>query len=84
MKTSNKILLTAFGVVFILTLIFLLYIKSNIKGIEGNYQIITKEREVAAFTGINIKNRIKVKYKQDSIQKLSIKTNNNLIKLVKT
>ena len=84
MKTSNKILLTAFGLSLILTLIFLFYIKSNIKGIKGDGQIITEKRQVSTFTGINIKTRIKVKYTQDSLQKLIIKADNNLMKLVKT
>lgn len=85
MKTSNKILLTAFGIVFIVILIFLFYFKSNINsGIKGNGQILTEERQVPAFTKINIKNRIIVKYKQDSIHKLIIKTDSNLIKIVKT
>ena len=85
MKTSNKILLTAFGVVFILILVFLFYFKSYVNsGIKGNGQIITEERQVPAFTKINIKNKIIVKYKQDSTLKLIVKTDSNLIKIVKT
>ncbi|RLD55808.1 MAG: hypothetical protein DRJ01_16130 [Bacteroidetes bacterium] len=84
MKTSNKILLSGFLLVFVATLIFLFYIKSNIKGIKGDGQIIIETRETPSFSGIKIKNRIKVKFTQDSLQKIIVKTDNNLMNLIKT
>ncbi|MCK5823721.1 MAG: DUF2807 domain-containing protein, partial [Bacteroidales bacterium] len=58
--------------------------KININGIKGDGQILTETRQVATFTGIKIKNRIRVKYTQDSVQKLIITADNNLMKLVKS
>ncbi|MBE9468797.1 MAG: DUF2807 domain-containing protein [Bacteroidetes bacterium] len=84
MKTSNKILLSGFLVAFVVTLIFMFYIKSNINEIKGDGQIITETRQVAGFAGIKIKNRIKVKYIQDSKQKLIVTADNNLMELIKT
>lgn len=86
MKTSNILLISAFGLILVSMVVFGFILKSQllIPATEGNGNIIMNSIDIDDFDKINIKGNFKVNYIQDTHYYLDITTDENLHDLIKT
>ncbi len=84
MKTSNKILFSAFGIVLLGIIIILLYIRVNLSldMVEGSGNVVTERREVAEFRRIDVRGNIRLHISQGDEYSMSIEADDNLVHLV--
>lgn len=83
MKTEK---IKSIGIAAIL-LLFITSISSGcmlIDGVEGNGRVVTEERNVSDFNGIDISNAFEVILKQGSSESLTIEADDNLLELIVT
>jgi len=89
MKTSNKILLSFFGLILLTKTIILFGIGKNINGDDalandekvGNAE---QQRNLPPFNKIDIENKFRVHYTQDTFQNVVVKADSNLVNLAIT
>ncbi len=86
MKTANKILLIAFGLIILTIIAILISIRVELSKpiIEGSGNMIEIERELAVFESINIKGPIAVTLQQNGAHTISIIADDNIANLVET
>ena len=87
MKTSNKLLLGLFVLILLTITVVMVVVKINFfKPGSSTYTVSGKQseeqRNVAKFNQIEVENMIKVNYTQDNQQRVVIKADSNLIRLV--
>lgn len=73
--------------IFAILLLFITSISSGcmlIDGVEGNGRVVTEERNVSDFNGIDISNAFEVILKQGSSESLTIEADDNLLELIVT
>lgn len=81
MKTSNILLLSAFALVLIGITTFMGYFKNSVMDncIEGVGAIVEKELKAEPFKGIIINNNLNIEITQDTVQKITVVAEENLI-----
>lgn len=84
MKTANKILITAFVAMIVIMIAFMFYLRANLDFdvIEGSGNVIRKDVEVSDIKLINIRGRMNVELIQDTLCRLYIDADDNLMNLV--
>ncbi|TVR40750.1 MAG: DUF2807 domain-containing protein [Bacteroidia bacterium] len=84
MRTTNKILISAFGIVLLFVIIALLYIRINLtlETVEGSGNVIIERREVAEFQRIDVRGNIRLHISQGDENSMSIEADDNLVELV--
>jgi hypothetical protein len=87
MKTSNKLLLGLFVLILLTITVVMAVVKINFfKPGSSTYTVSGKQteeqRNVAKFNQIEVENMIKVNYTQDNQQRVVIKADSNLIRMV--
>lgn len=73
--------------IFAILLLFITSISSGcmlIDGVEGNGRVVTEERNVSDFNGIDISNAFEIILKQGSSESLTIEADDNLLELIVT
>ncbi len=87
MKTTNRILLTLFVLILIGITITLIYIRVQVVNISepmGSGNIITEQRELQGFHSIKVSGNFNVNLHEDTISKLVINADDNLVDLITT
>jgi hypothetical protein len=86
MKTSNKILLTAFLIAVVAMLTFITIFRSmlNAETIQGDNNVVEQQRNVPTFERIIIRGNFQVYFTQDDFDLVMVKTDSNLQEHVKT
>ena len=87
MKTTNKILLTAFIVILAITTFLLILVRLNVNfgpALEGSMNVITQSREIGHFNAIEASGALKVELLQGEQVGLTVVADDNLIELVVT
>ncbi len=86
MKTANKILITAFLAMVILMIAFMFYLRANLdfEIVEGSGNVIRQDREIVDIQSINVRGRLNVQLIQDTLCRLYIEADDNLMELVVT
>lgn len=86
MNTTNKILTGVLIIILLSIAVFILILKFHPlgNGLQGNNIPVTQIRELSSFDKIEVETGIRVLYSQDSIRLIKVKTDSNLINLVKT
>ena len=81
MKTSKILLLSALIIILLSITTFIVFLKYNFERdcIEGNGIAVEKEYKLQHFNGVSSNNPVHVEIKQDSIQKVTIVTDENII-----
>jgi hypothetical protein len=81
MKTSKTIFLSALILILLSITSFIIFLKYNFERncIEGNGKKINKEINLQHFTGVYLNSPMNVEIKQDSIQKVMISTDENIL-----
>lgn len=84
MKTTNKILLSAFLLACILMVILMLHLRSNLslELVEGSGHVIQSEREVTPFKHLTVRGMLEINIRQAPEHKLYITADDNLMDLV--
>lgn len=86
MKKSNLIVIAALGVLFLLTISFQLTVHNHIK--KGEVKkvgvFISQDRNLEAFSKLEVTGNIKVLFAQDSLSLLKIEAPENAIDSIKT
>ncbi len=86
MKTANKILLTALGILFIVIIaVFItLRIELSREAHKGSGHIVTEERSLAGFTEIEARGNLIIHIEQSENHNVMIEADDNLIEFVET
>jgi uncharacterized protein YxeA len=86
MKTANKILFIAFGVVVLAIFSIILIIRFELSGeiIEGSGNIVSETHEAQAFNDIEVKGNIEVYLTQGDKHSIMVYTDDNLKEYIKT
>jgi hypothetical protein len=81
MKTSNILLISAFALILLGITTFIGYFKTSVadKCIEGTGQVIEKELKTDPYKSIAINSKLEVEITQDTVQKVIIQAEENLI-----
>lgn len=84
MKTANKILITAFVAMIVIMIAFMFYLRANLdlEVLEGSGNVIRKNVEVADIQSVNLRGRMSVELIQDTLSRLYIDADDNLMELV--
>lgn len=84
MKTTNKILLSAFVLACILVVVMMFYLRSNLslEVVEGSGNVVESEREVSPFKHVTVRGMFELSIHQAPEHKLYIKADDNLKDLV--
>ncbi len=86
MKTANKILLIAFGVVVLAIFSIMLTIRVELKRdvIEGSGYIISESRDLGAFNGIEVRGNFSVQITQGDQHSIIVYADDNLLEHIRT
>jgi hypothetical protein len=86
MKTSNKILLTAFGVIIVVMIVSIIGFRSMIYSsfIEGDGNILEQQREIASFDRVSVRGKLQVYYSQTENPSLQLSADSNLHEFIST
>ncbi len=86
MKTSNKILLSLFGLLLFTTVAGAMILRSglmNVNAVQGSGNVSAEERSVEAFDELKLRGQYKV-YLTQGNESLRIETDDNLLDLIET
>ncbi len=86
MKTTNKILLAAFLVVLLATIVFMFFLRANIsfEVVEGSGNVVRQERVTANFQHVALRGHLKAYIVQDVDCRVYIEADDNLVDLIVT
>ncbi len=86
MKTANKILLIAFGVVVLAIFLIMLTIRVELKrdAVEGSGIIISESRDSSAFNGIEVRGSFSVYITQGDQHSIMVYADDNLLEHIRT
>lgn len=86
MKTSNKILLTAFILIVLMIIGFMIFLRANVsfESVSGSGNVVKVERETGSFTELKFRGNLEVYLKQDSISSFVVEADDNLHDILKT
>lgn len=86
MKTVNKILLTALGIILVAIVLFFITLRIELSrdAHKGSGQIVTEERTLIGFTEIEARGNLVIHLEQSDNNAVTIETDDNLIEFIET